>query len=214
MGGRRRAEASSKTLARVDWCTPEDVLACVRECGPIALDPCTNEHSIAQAERAFQYQEGFHGELVRGVERVVPGNGLTDPWSTKLREGGDGSVYVNHPFSADPVVCWDGKTRRTNEAWARRAAHQARYCPGGIFMLTPANPCSMWWRWYWDHASLVCFWDGRLQFLGAPFTADFEIALVYFGDPSTTVLNALRARGRTVRVRDTHYAGKRERETP
>lgn len=216
MGGRRRAESASKNVARVDWCTPDDVLECVRECGPIGLDPCTNEQSVVQAATAYQYTELLPNKYVRGRERVVPGNGLTDPWTSA-----EGSTYVNHPFSAEMVICWDGVKRRTNEAWARRAAHQAPSCPGGIFVLTPANPCSLWWGWYWDHASLICFWDGRLTFRGAQFSADFEIALVWFqgGDGGYErrcgVFEILARRGRTVSVSDgVRYAGKRRKDVP
>ncbi len=196
MGGRRRAEKNSKNLARIDWCTPEPVLECVRECGPIELDPCSNASSIVGAERSFTLPER---------------NGLRDPWTTK-----SGSVYVNHPFSAEMVECWDGEKRRTNEAWARRAAHQAPHCPGGIFVLTPANPCSRWWTWYWNYASLICFWDGRLQFLGAEHTADFEVALVWFGPDALVeeVASVLASRGRTVPAWHTQYSGKRERVQP
>jgi len=258
MGGRRRAEKASKNVARTDWGTPLPVLECVRECGPIGLDPCTNESSVVYAKAAYfkspdvdtdrldteharkralgraQWKSAEDVLAVRGalvqraqteslqvVEQVIPGDGLLDPWHTDR-----GSTYVNHPFSAEMVECWDGKKRRTNEAWARRAAQQAPSCPNDIFVLTPANPCSLWWKWYWDYASLICFWDGRLQFLGAEFTADFEVALVWFqgDDPlaeagwrlvhASHVGAALAKRGRVVNARTAGYAGSRRKETP
>jgi hypothetical protein len=69
--------------ATVHWCSPEVVLAPVRELagGVIGLDPCGNERSIVRAAREYR--------LSRGED------GLRLPWD------GFGLVYGNFPYGDD-----------------------------------------------------------------------------------------------------------------
>lgn len=63
-----------------DWCTPEDVLAPVRELagGPVGLDPCSNAQSIVRATREYRLERGE--------------DGLRLPWD------GFGLVFGNYPY--------------------------------------------------------------------------------------------------------------------
>jgi len=60
-----------------DWCTPSDYVDAVKRVfgGTIHLDPCSNEHSIVQAE----------------VEIALPTDGLAVSWNYP-------TIYVNPPY--------------------------------------------------------------------------------------------------------------------
>jgi site-specific DNA-methyltransferase (adenine-specific) len=136
--------------ARVDWRTPPEVVAVVRQAfgGRIDLDPCAPPdpaHTIAKGNLA-----GPAGS---------PADGLAAEWH--------GSVYVNPPFG-------------DLAAWAAKCAAEAR---GGaeVILLLPARTDTAYWHDHVATASLVCFWRGRLRFVGAPASCPFPVAFAYWG---------------------------------
>lgn len=76
-----------------------------------------------------------------------------------------GLVYVNPPYG------------REIEPWIVR-------CASGdgdeVVALLPARTDTRWWRCV-ATAQAVCFWHGRLRFLGAPSSAPFPSAIAYWG---------------------------------
>ena len=65
-----------------DWCTPPKYVDAIQRFfgGPVALDPCSNRHSIVDAV----------------TEYVLPDNdGLTTQWDYL-------TVFVNPPYGKDP----------------------------------------------------------------------------------------------------------------
>jgi hypothetical protein len=66
-----------------DWCTPPEVMALVRELGPVALDPCGNRWSHEQ---------------VRSTEALLH-EGLRLNWCDSWRTEPGDLVWVNPPYS-------------------------------------------------------------------------------------------------------------------
>jgi hypothetical protein len=140
--------------ARPDWNTPEEILSLVRQLGPIGLDPCSNPTSLVGARVAWSLETGD--------------DGLAVPWRQALWPDYVGLVYVNPPYG------------REIEPWAAKCAAEA--APGcEIVALLPARTDAGWWQWHITTARAVCFWRGRLRFLGAESSAPFPSALAYWG---------------------------------
>lgn len=104
--------------------------------------------------------------IVRAKEewRGPPGtDGLAEPWT------GHGLVFVNCPYG------------RGIGQWAAKCALEAMDgCE--VVLLVPARPDTAWWHEaVVPHAKAICFWRGRLSFLGAPAGAPFPSAVIYYG---------------------------------
>lgn len=78
-----------------------------------------------------------------------------------------GPVYVNPPFG--DLAAWASKCA----AEARRGAE--------VILLLPARTDTAYWHNHVSSASLVCFWRGRLRFVGAPASCPFPTAFAYWG---------------------------------
>jgi phage N-6-adenine-methyltransferase len=94
---------------------------------------------------------------------TIEDNGLQAIWS------GHGLVYVNPPYG------------REIEPWAMMCSLKASFGVEVIALL-PARTDAMWWQKWIKKANTVCFWRGRLKFLGARFSAPFPSAIAYWGD--------------------------------
>ncbi|HZK82763.1 MAG TPA: DNA N-6-adenine-methyltransferase [Humisphaera sp.] len=143
------------------WCTPQKYVRAVREVfgGAIALDPCSNEHSIVRAEVEYRLPErdGLHG-------------GWNYP-----------TIYVNPPYGADR------QRGTTIKDWLRRCANAREKHGSEVLALVPVATNTKHWKHYvFGAADAVCFlYDTRLRFLvdgkdggkGAPMSC----AMVYWG---------------------------------
>lgn len=109
-------------------------------------------------------------------------DGLVRPWS------GYGLSFVNPPYSRAA-------------AWSQRVADSARLYSDEIVSLVAARPDSRWFYLLcWDTAQAVCFWKGRLRFVGAPSSAPFPSALVYHGPRPWAFEAAFADAGRVLRL--------------
>jgi site-specific DNA-methyltransferase (adenine-specific) len=138
---------------RADWCTPEVVLERVRRVAPIGLDPCSNRHSIVNADHTIR----------------PPRDGLKATWT------GKGLIYVNAPWSArKPVQLITPWLAKCHAAWLLSAEAIA---------LVPARVDTIWWHDYCEppHCAARCIWKGRVTFLGATHPAPIPVALIYWG---------------------------------
>jgi hypothetical protein len=145
-----------------NWCTPPKYVRAVREVfgGTIALDPCSNCHSIVKAEVEYRLPEH---------------DGLRDSWDYL-------SVYVNPPYGADRG---NGTTIKD---WLRRCAVAREIHGAEVLALVPVATNTKHWKDYvWGVADAVAFlYDTRLRFLvdgkdegkGAPMSC----AMVYWGE--------------------------------
>src|SRR5262249_10953978 len=96
----------------------------------------------------------FYHPADDGLERIWAGFGL---------------VYCNPPYGRE-IGDWMRKARREALAGAE------------IIMLVPARPDTAWWQDNIRSAAAVCFWRGRVKFVGAESGAPFPSALIYWGD--------------------------------
>lgn len=143
------------------WCTPPKYVRAVREVfgGTIALDPCSNPHSVVKAE----------------IEYHLPDrDGLHTSWDYP-------TIYVNPPYGADR------RRGTTIKDWMRRCARAHQEHASEVLALVPVATNTRHWKNYvWGVADAVCFlYDTRLRFLvngedqgkGAPMSC----AMVYWG---------------------------------
>jgi hypothetical protein len=135
---------------RADWNTPANVLDLVRQVAPIELDPCSNEGSIVGATVEYRHDCGQ--------------DGLALGWGVR------GLAFVNPGYG------------RGIGAWVEKCAAVAlQHCDTTeIIALLPARPDTAWWQEHVVTADAVCFWRGRLTFLGAPHPAPFPSALAFW----------------------------------
>lgn len=140
------------TSHRDDWNTPAPVLDRVRLVAPIGLDPCSNLSSIVNA---------------RVELRLPQRDGLSCSWVGELAPG---EVAFANPVYGRHIGPWMAKCAEE----ARRGAD--------IIALVAARPDTAWFRVCWDTAAAICFWRGRITFLGAPYPAPFPSAVVLWSD--------------------------------
>lgn len=108
--------------------------------------------------------------------------GLTSEW------GGHGLVYVNPPYG------------RVVSAWTTKASAEGKLGTE-IAMLLPARVDTKWWQVDVVTAQAVCFWRGRLTFLGAPSGAPFPSAVAYWGPNVDRFIELFGQFGWTVRTK-------------
>ena len=154
--GRKSAESLSQ-----HWCTPPEYVNAIRRFffGSIALDPCSNRHSIVRA----------------AVEYSLPEiDGLVASWNHP-------TVFVNPPYGRDRER---GTTIRD---WLRQCAKAHSQHDVDVLALVPVATNTRHWKQYvFGAATAVAFlYDTRLRFLvngenggkGAPMSC----AMVYWG---------------------------------
>lgn len=144
-----------------DWCTPPKYVCAIRDFfnGSIALDPCSNRHSIVKAT----------------VEYSLPSsNGLAESWNYP-------TIFVNPPYGRDQ------ERHTTIRDWLRRCAESNVLYGSEVLALVPVATNTRHWKNYiFGAATAVAFlYDTRLRFLengkeggkGAPMSC----AMVYWG---------------------------------
>lgn len=110
-------------------------------------------------------------------------DGLVESWA-----GHDGLVYVNPPYG------------RKIKKWAEKASGESTLGTE-IIMLVPARTDTKWMHdFIFNSASAVCFWKGRIKFLGAQSSAPFPSAIVYWGSNVERFEEVFSTKGLVVRV--------------
>lgn len=145
----------------LDWGTPEKYANVVRRFfgGGIRLDPCSNVHSIVEADIEYRLPEQ---------------DGLKESWNHP-------TIFVNPPYGID-------QERETSiKHWLYRCAAAHRNHHSEVLALVPvATNTGHWKKYVFGRATAVCFlYDTRLKFLvegrdegkGAPMSC----AMVYWG---------------------------------
>lgn len=109
-------------------------------------------------------------------------DGLKGSWYTQTL----GLVYVNPPYSAV-------------KQWVEKAVQEAAE-GREIVLLVPARVDTKWFQLVWDYAQAVCFWKGRIQFVGGKSGAPFPSAIAYYGPQVRRFEKAFDDAGKVVRL--------------
>lgn len=142
------------------WCTPPSIIDSVKSVfdGRIGLDPCSNEHSLVQAERNF----------------ILPKHdGLEEDWDSD-------TIYVNPPYGFD-------KERGTRIShWFEKMAEAAGRGSEVICLVPVATNTGHWKKYVYPKAAAICFlYATRLRFyidgVEDPKGAPMSCAVIYFG---------------------------------
>ena len=156
MSAGRTVNSQSQT-----WGTPLKYIKAIKRLfgGSIALDPCSNEHSIVHAETEFMLPEN---------------DGLREDWNYP-------TIYMNPPYGAD-------RGRGTTiKNWLAKCALTHQKYDSEILALVPvATNTGHWKQSVFGQARAVCFlYDTRLKFLengsGAGQGAPMACAMIYWG---------------------------------
>lgn len=142
------------------WCTPPSILDSVRETfgGDIGLDPCSNEHSLVNAQVEY---------------RLPVRDGLKEPWDMP-------TIYVNPPYGSDS----ERGTRIIH--WFQRMVEAARQ-GSEVIALVPVAPNTRHWKeLVFPVAQAICFLSApRLKFYiegqEDPKGAPMSCAVIYYG---------------------------------
>ncbi len=143
------------------WCTPPKYVNAIRNFfnGEIALDPCSNEHSIVEA----------------GIEYRLPhSDGLLKAWNAP-------TIFVNPPYGKD-------RSRGTSiRDWLRKCCEAHSQHNAEVLALVPVATNTRHWKDHVFGAAdgVVFLYDTRLKFLvngkevrkGAPMSC----AMIYWG---------------------------------
>jgi phage N-6-adenine-methyltransferase len=110
-------------------------------------------------------------------------DGLKLPW--------EGKIFVNPPFS-------------TSRFWVKRAAEEVLGDDSKeLIMLLPARvDTKSFHEVIVPSVDLICFWKGRLTFVGAPASAPFPVMFCYWGPRWDAFKDAFHSHGHTVEVRE------------
>lgn len=103
--------------------------------------------------------------IVGATAQYVGSGGLDIDWTDDM---GDGLAYVNPPYG------------REIGRWVQRCALFGTTYAREVVALLPARPDTKWFTDAWT-ANALCFWRGRLRFLGAPSSAPFPSVVAYWG---------------------------------
>lgn len=95
------------------------------------------------------------------AKRRLRTRGLTETW--------DGRVFVNPPYGRQIVH------------WVQRCYYMGGMPGVDVIALVPARVDTRWWHDYIGKATAVCFWKGRITFVGEEQGAKFPSAFVYYG---------------------------------
>jgi hypothetical protein len=155
-----------------DWCTPNRVLDPVRR---FAGDIGIALDPCSNASSIVNAKRAY--SLADGQD------GLALTWETDVC----GVVFVNPPYgrAPDDVGPW---VKKASETWRH------------VFVLVPARVDAKWWQREATKAAAVCFWKGRIKFLGGKHAAPFPSAMLYFGINPGRFCEDFRPYGWTVRA--------------
>ena len=161
--GRRAVEPDNESTTKNHWNTPQPVVDALHEFTggkPVALDPCSNETSIVDADVEW------YGPDAGGTD------GLMVPWELGVGRRTSKLIFVNPPYSEKFL-------------WMRKCHDEARNLAASgvnIISLLPADTDTNWFHRYCAHAAGRCFWCGRLKFMGdRGDPARFPSLLVHWG---------------------------------
>lgn len=156
------------------WNTPRALLDVIESFKPIALDPCSNEHSLVNSR----------------VKLTREQDGLGQDWGsyTKRCE----LVFVNPPFDCETL-------QRVSE----KAYETAQFQGIDTILLAPVKADQEWYQNAIVEASALCFIKGRVPFLREGKRgqgSQFACAFFYYGTDIDLFCVSFASVGRVVKV--------------
>lgn len=120
-----------------------------------------------------------NGSSIVGAKRswTIDDDGLAQDWR------GNGLVYVNPPYGRQ-IAPWIEKAVTSEGA--------------EIVMLIPSRTDTRWFQRLFANADGMCFWAGRLRFIGAKSPAPFPSAVAYMGKRAGEFLHVFGNQGQVV----------------
>ena len=164
------------------WGTPKKYVDAVKRFfgGSIALDPCSNEFSIVNAETEYALPDK---------------DGLKESWSFS-------TIYVNPPYGADR------ERGTTIKNWLAKCSYANEKYGSEVIALVPiAANTAHWKRFVFTKATAICFlYDTRLKFLengndtgkGAPMAC----SMIYWGNNYERFYDVFIEHGAVVDIRN------------
>lgn len=109
---------------------------------------------------------GAPGRILPHAKKTIllPEDGLAPSWAGL-------NVFVNPPYG------------KPLDAWLEKCANAGSRDSTNVIALIPACTSRKAWQRFVSRAEAVCFLKGRLKFHGAPSSAGFSSALVFWGGP-------------------------------
>ena len=159
-----------------DWNTPPKYIKLIKKMfGVIDLDPCSNEHSMVDAETKY----------------ILPINGLVESWDYKR-------IFVNPPYgrNGDGTTIYD---------WINKGVESSKLGNEILYLIPVATNTKHFKNLIFKHAKGICFLeDTRLKFWnngnedkkGAPMAC----CMVYFGNNYDKFLNVFGAVGKCFKI--------------
>lgn len=168
--------------AKQDWRTPPEVLDVVREAfgGAIDSDPCPSPNRADWFARWNFCPSAEPAPYVEGQPVGCRVDGLAHGGAGWYRPDGK-RVFVNPPFSE-------------NKRWVANCV-DAAYWGCEVILLIPARTDTRYWQEGIVTADALCFWRGRIRFVGAPASAPFATAFAYWGPNAARFAHVFRAHG-------------------
>lgn len=192
-----------QTAGNVEWCTPGRVLEGVRKVagGQIGLDPCWGEGCLTDPLVWFAGPPGDRDGLEEPWEEdsifINPPFGtlyrhVTSGLALAAKKWGDLPLWEKMEYVAVPLDRWVKKTAESSDGKRQ------------LFLLTPANvDTKPWHETIFRTAQAVCFFRGRLKFLGAAASCPTPIALSYWGPKPILFDQVFSGMGRVLQVNPT-----------
>jgi DNA N-6-adenine-methyltransferase Dam len=113
------------------------------------------------------FEEGIDLDPCAGPHSIIARRNIR-PTEDGLAVAWNGNVFVNPPFSE-------------NKHWVPKC-HREAASGANIILLVPARTDTNYWHEYIAPSATVCFWRGRIKFVGAKHSAPFPVAFCYWGD--------------------------------
>lgn len=157
------------------WNTPKRLVAAIEAFKPVALDPCSNEHSIVNAR----------------VKLTREQDGLGQDWRLHVKQ--HELVYVNPPFDHETL-------QRVRE----KAYYAANFWFLDVLLLAPVKADQSWYQNAIVEASALCSVKGRVPFLREGRRrsgSQFACAFFYYGADVDRFCKAFRSVGRLLEAK-------------
>ena len=164
--------ANHSDTRREDWGTPRELFGTLSKEHDFVIDLCANKHNALCDRYIDEHVDIFSSAAFGVVEEAKERAEVKTPYA-----------WINPPYKRN------GKTG----LFVARAVEICNEVGLGLVALIPATVGSVWWRE--NVTPAFDFWIslGRVRFVGAPGTSQFDLALAVRAEPGNTWLGLTNA---------------------